>query len=49
MYVITTAGMDGGSPCHREYEYGKMVLSGQVQNDQYFVMIRELDKDDDET
>lgn len=48
MYIITTAGMDVESPCHKEYEYGKMILRGQVGNDRYFVMIRELDEGDDE-
>lgn len=48
MYIITTAGMDTESPCHREYEYCKLILNGQVENDRYFVMIRELDEDDDE-
>jgi phage terminase large subunit-like protein len=48
MYVITTAGMDVESPCHKEYEYGKMILEGQARADRYFVMIRELDKGDDE-
>lgn len=48
MYIITTAGMDVESPCHGEYEYCKMVLTGQVQNDRYFAMIRELDEGDDE-
>lgn len=48
MYIITTAGMDIESPCHREYEYCKLILSGQVQNDRYFAMIRELDENDGE-
>lgn len=48
LFTITTAGMDVESPCHKEYEYCKMILEGQVENDHYFAMIRELDKDDDE-
>lgn len=48
MYIITTAGKDIESPCHKEYEYCKMILEGQVKNDRYFVMIRELDPKDDE-
>ena len=48
MFIITTAGMDVESPCHAEYEYCKMILSGQATNERYFVMIRELDEGDDE-
>jgi phage terminase large subunit-like protein len=47
MFIITTAGMDVESPCHEEYEYCKMILTGQAENERYFVMIRELDPDDD--
>ncbi len=47
--IITTAGFDmAQNPCHNEYEYGKRVLSGDTRNERYFVMIRELDPDDDE-
>lgn len=48
MTIITTAGMDVESPCHKEYEYCKEILAGQVVNERYFVMIRELDEGDDE-
>jgi phage terminase large subunit-like protein len=48
MTIITTAGMDVESPCHKEYDYCKEILTGQVENERYFVMIRELDKNDDE-
>lgn len=48
MYIITTAGKDTESPCHKEYEYCKMILEGQSRNERYFVMIRELDEKDDE-
>lgn len=48
LLVITTAGMDTESPCYKEYEYCKMILEGTVANDRYFIMIRELDKGDDE-
>ncbi len=48
MTIITTAGMDVESPCHKEYVYAKEILTGQVDNERYFVMIRELDSDDDE-
>jgi phage terminase large subunit-like protein len=48
MITITTAGNDVESPCYKELEYCREIVSGRVQNDRYFVMIRELDKDDDE-
>lgn len=48
MCIITTAGMDTESPCYKEYQYGKQILAGDVTNDRYFVMIRELDPEDDE-
>lgn len=47
--IITTAGFDmAENPCHREYDYCKRVLSGDTDNERYFVMIRELDPGDDE-
>lgn len=48
LLVISTAGNDIESPCHREYEICKMILEGQTKNDHYFVMIREMDEGDDE-
>jgi phage terminase large subunit-like protein len=48
LLVITTAGMDTESPCHKEYEYCKLILGGQVDNPRYFAMIREMDEGDDE-
>jgi phage terminase large subunit-like protein len=48
MTIITTAGMDVESPCHKEYEYCKEILTGSMVNERYFVMIRELDRNDDE-
>jgi phage terminase large subunit-like protein len=49
MMIITTAGLDvENSPCYREYVYCKQILQGLLSNDRYFVMIRELDPDDDE-
>ncbi|TRZ48842.1 terminase large subunit [bacterium] len=48
MVIITTAGMDVESPCHKEYEYCKLILEDPSLNDRYFVMIRELDDGDDE-
>ena len=41
--VITTAGDDAQSkPCAREEEYARLILSGDVVDETYFVMIREL-------
>jgi phage terminase large subunit-like protein len=48
MTIITTAGMDVESPCYKEYTYCKQILAGDIANDRYFVMIRELEKNDDE-
>lgn len=46
--VITTAGKDAeNSPCKQEEDYAKKILdSGGALNERYFVMIRELDDDD---
>lgn len=45
--VITTAGDDAQSkPCYKEEFYAKQVLDGSVQDDAYFVMIRELPEGD---
>jgi len=49
MVIITTAGENAEkSPCFKEYEYCKQILSGAIANDRYFVYICEMDKDDDE-
>ena len=41
--VITTAGDDAQSkPCYREELYAKQVLDGEVVDETYFIMIREL-------
>lgn len=48
--IITTAGFDLAKPCYRvEYEYISQVLDPEnpVTNEEYFVMVNELDKDDD--
>lgn len=46
--VITTAGDDANNkPCYREELYCKQVLRGEVKDDRYFVMIRQLDDDAD--
>lgn len=49
MAIITTAGFDTDqNPCYREYQYCKKILDGVIENERYFVIIRELDEDDDE-
>lgn len=48
--TITTAGYELGYPCYRiEYQYVSQILdpNSDVMADEYFVMINELDKDDD--
>lgn len=50
MMIITTAGFDLNHPCYRvEYKYVSRILdpNDETENDNYFVMINELDKDDD--
>ena len=45
--IITTAGFNLYSPCYKEYSYSEMLLSGAIENDEYFSLICELEKDDD--
>jgi len=47
--IITTAGFDLDTPCFTEYQYVSDVLDpdSPIENEEYFVMICELDKDDD--
>ncbi|SEM81437.1 Phage terminase-like protein, large subunit, contains N-terminal HTH domain [Paenibacillus sp. OV219] len=49
MLIITTAGKDAeNSPCKKEYDALCKMLSGDTpMNETYFVMIRELEKEDD--
>lgn len=49
MFIITTAGFDLSRPCFKEYEYVKRILdpNDDTENDDYYVMICQLDKDDD--
>ncbi|WP_036689387.1 terminase large subunit [Paucisalibacillus globulus] len=50
MMIITTAGFNLNNPCYRvEYKYVAQILdpNNPVENDNYFVMINELDKGDD--
>lgn len=50
LMIITTAGFNLAHPCYRvEYKYVSQILdpNSPVKNDNYFVMINELDKGDD--
>lgn len=49
MFVITTAGFDLSRPCFIEYEYVSRILDpdDDVENDDYFAIICELDEGDD--
>lgn len=48
--IITTAGFDLSRPCYAvEYNYVSRILNpdSPIENDEYFIMVNELDKDDD--
>ena len=46
--IITTAGVDAeNSPCKKEEDICCKILDGEIIAEDYFAMIRELDKDDD--
>ena len=47
--IITTAGFDLSRPCCKEYQYVSKILDPEmeVDNDEYFVLICELDPEDD--
>ncbi|MTI95190.1 MAG: terminase large subunit [Firmicutes bacterium] len=48
MAIITTAGQDAeNNPCKKEYDICKKILEGDIVDETYYVMIRELDPDDD--
>ncbi|RAP29056.1 hypothetical protein C2W64_04003 [Brevibacillus laterosporus] len=50
MMIITTAGFNLHHPCYSvEYKYISNILDphSSIENDEYFVMVNELDKDDD--
>lgn len=50
MMIITTAGFDLNHPCYRvEYQYVSKILDPNIDihNEEYFVMINELDRDDE--
>jgi len=48
MIVITTSGFDTSRPCFKEYEYVSKLLdpNSNIENDEYFAMICELDPED---
>lgn len=49
LMTITTAGFELNNPCYRvEYHYVKQILdpNSPIENDSYFVMINELDRDE---
>lgn len=46
-YIITTAGTDAeNKPCYKDDIFYKRILSGEVEQDDTFVMIREIDDED---
>ena len=48
--VITTAGFNMSAPCYRMYQYVSKIIDPNVEsvnNESYFVLICELEKDDD--
>lgn len=48
LLIITTAGFDLNVPCYQqEYKYCSKILEGIIKNDSYYVMICELDEEDD--
>lgn len=49
MFIITTAGFNINGPCYKEYKYCSQIIDPEnpIENDEYFVIICELDKDDD--
>ena len=50
LIIITTAGFDLAKPCYLvEYQYVSQILdpNNPIENDQYFVMVNELDRDEE--
>lgn len=49
MFIITTAGFNINGPCYKEYKYCSQILDPEnpIDNDEYFIIICELDIDDD--
>lgn len=46
LFIITTAGFDLASPCYEEYTYLTKILEGELENEQYFAYIAQLDPED---
>lgn len=49
LIIITTAGFELNNPCYRiEYQYVSNILDpdNPIKNEEYFVMINELDRDE---
>jgi phage terminase large subunit-like protein len=44
--IISTAGYGQSNPLVEEYEYGKKVLAGMIEDDTYLISIYEYDSDD---
>lgn len=49
LFIITTAGFNLASACFKEYEYISKLLNPDrpQENDEYFALVCELDRDDD--
>ena len=45
--IITTAGFNLNGPCYKEWEYCKQILAATTENEEYFVYIAQMDKEDD--
>lgn len=45
--IITTAGFNLNGPCYKEYEYCVNILEKGIDNDEYFIYIAQMDKEDD--
>jgi len=43
LFIITTAGFDINGPCFEEYEYCRKLLDGDVDNEEYFAFIAQMD------
>jgi len=46
LFVITTAGYDLAVPCYAEHRYAEKILLGEIENDEYFAYIAQLDEGD---
>ena len=47
LHAISTAGSDLSGPCKNQYDECKRILRGEISGDSTFVLIYELDEDDD--